>query len=157
MDIRYQRMLFRLADVIISLASIFLLLDAVLGFTGHPEMRSVQSQPVGQYIDYTNLSTSCMGGFSNERTVAGATQVAAHGTPFNAYQITLTNMGSTVITIHSVNVALVNSRGKVFAHQQAGLGNGAGITLGLGQSRQLVEAYGISHPVASCDVLGWRS
>jgi hypothetical protein len=157
MDARRERILIRLAEVIIFGASVFILLDAVLGFTGHQEMPPAQSQPVSGNIDSANLSTSCMGGFSNERTVGGVTQVASHGTPFNAYRVTLTNIGSTVITIHSVNVALVNSQNKVFAQHHTDLGDGAGITLNPGQWRQIVEAYGISHPVASCEVLSWHS
>lgn len=156
MDIRYQIILFRVADVIISLAAIFLLLDAVLGFTGPHKTHSPQSRPASSNIYPTSVSASCTGGFSNERTVNGVTQVALHGTPFNAYQVTLTNVGSTAITIHSVTVALVNSQHKVFAQQHASLGNGAGITLGLGQSRHIVEASGINHPVASCQVLSWH-
>lgn len=157
MDIRRKRILIRLADVVISLTAIFLLLDAVLGFTRHREMRSVQSQPASQNIDSANLSASCAGGFANKRTVNGVTQVAPHGTPFNAYQVTLTNTGGTVITVRSVNVELVNSQDKVFAQHHTDLGGGAGITLNLGQSRQVVEAYGISHPVASCEILSWQS
>ena len=157
MNIRHERILFRLADVIISLAAIFLLLDAMLGFTRHQEMRSAQPQPVSQNINSSNLSTSCIGGFSNERTIDGVTQVASHGKPFNAYQMTLTNIGGTVVTIHSVNVELVNSQNKVFAQHHTDLGDGAGITLNLGQSRQIVEASGINHPVASCEILSWQS
>ena len=157
MDVRRKRILIRLAEVIVFLTAIFLLLDAMLGFTRHRGMRSAQSQSVSQNIDSTNLSTSCIGGFSNERTVDGVTRVASHGTPFNAYQITLTNIGNTVITIHSMNVELVNSQKKVFAQHHTDLGDGAGITLNPGQSRQIVEAYGISHPVASCEILSWQS
>lgn len=157
MDSRPKRILFRLADAVVSLASIFLLLDAALGFTWHQETRPAQSQYVSQAIDYTSLSTSCTGGFSNKRTTDGVTQIAAHGTPFNAYQITLTNMGDTVITVRSVTVDLAGSRNEVFAQHRANLGDGAGITLGLGQSRQIVETSGITHPVASCAILGWQS
>ncbi len=157
MDIRRKRILIRLADVIISLTAIFLLLDAILGFTRHQEIRSAQSQPVSQNIYPASLSASCTGGFANKRTVNGVTQVAPHGTPFNAYQITLTNTGGTAITVRSVNVELVNSQDKVFAQHHTDLGDGAGITLNLGQSRQIIEAYGISHPVASCKIISWQS
>ncbi len=156
MDVQRKRILVRLAEVIVFLAAIFLLLDAMLGFT-HQEVRSAQSQPVSQHIDSANLSASCIGGFSNKRTVDGVTQVASHGTPFNAYQVTLTNIGNTVMTIHSMNVELVNSQNRVFAQHYTDLGDGAGITLNPGQSRQIVEAYGINHPVASCKILSWQS
>jgi hypothetical protein len=157
MDVRHRRILLGLAEVIIFLASIFLLLDAMLGFTGQQEMPSAQSQSVSQNIDSANLSASCVGGFSNERTVGGVTQVASHGAPFNAYQIALANIGSTAITVHGVNVELVNSQNKVFAQHYTHLGDGAGITLNPGQSRRIVEAYGISHPVSSCQILSWQS
>lgn len=157
MDIRRKRILIRLADIVISLAAIFLLLDAILGFTRNHETRPAQSQPASQNIDPANLSATCTGGFSNKRTVNGLTQVAPRGTPFNAYKITLTNTGGTVITVHSVKVQLVNKQNEVFAQHRASLGGGAGITLNLGQSRQIVEAYGISHPVASCEILSWQS
>jgi hypothetical protein len=158
MDIHRERTLFRLADVLIILVSIFVLLDAMRGFTKHQEMRSVQSRPVSQIsqnIHSTNLSKSCIGGFSNQRMVDGVTQVAPHGTPFNAYQMTFTNTGNAGITIYSVTVELVNNQNKVFAQQHINLGNGAGITLGLEQSRQIVETAGINQAVASCKIVSW--
>jgi hypothetical protein len=157
MDARRKHMLIRLAEAVVFLTAIFLLLDAMLGFTRHQDTRSAQSQSASQSAGSANLSTSCIGGFSNERTVDGVTQVASHGTPFNAYQITLTNRGGTVLTVHSVNVELVNSQNKVFAQHHAELGDGAGITLNPGQSRRIVDADGINHPVASCEILSWRS
>jgi hypothetical protein len=158
MDIRRQRILFRLADAVIGLASIFLLLDAMVGFTGPRPALQAQSQPSGNIdsINSAHLYTSCMGGFANERTVGRVTQVAAHGTPFNAYQITLTNIGTTALTVRGVNVELTDTRNRIFTQHYTDLGNGAGIRLGLGQSRQLVEAYGIGHPVASCQILSWQ-
>jgi hypothetical protein len=157
MDIHRERTLFRLADVLVTLVSIFILADAMLGFTGRQEIRSVQSQPISQITDSTNLSTSCVGGFSNQRTVDGVTQTAPHGTPFNAYQMTFTNTGSSAITIYSVTVELLNSQNKVFAQPRTNLGNGGGITLNLGQSRQVVETAGVNHRVASCEILSWQS
>lgn len=155
MNARLRRILLRLAEAIVFLASIFLLLDAMFQFTGHQEAPAAQSQPVSRS---TNLSTSCIGGFSNKRTVDGVTQVASHGTPFNAYQITLTNIGNTVLTIHSLKTELINSQDKVFAqHYTDDLGHGAGVTLNPGQSRQIVEAYGINYPVAKCEILSWQS
>lgn len=158
MNIQHKRMLFRVADVLITLMAIFLLLDALLGFTRHPGGSSAQSRPVSQNGRYTNLSTSCVGGFSNRRTVGGVTQIASHGTPFNAYQLTLTNTGNTVLTIYSVTVDLTDSQGHIFGRQHdTNLANGTGITLNLGQSRQLVETAGVNHPVASCDLISWQS
>ncbi|HEY6279693.1 MAG TPA: hypothetical protein VIX86_25575 [Streptosporangiaceae bacterium] len=156
MDVRRERILLRLAEVIIFLASIFLLLDAMLEFTGHQLTPSAPPQHVSQNIDSANLSTSCTGGFSNERTVGGVTQVASQGTPFNAYRVTLTNIGSTVITVHGVNVELVNSQNKIFSQHYTHVGDGAGVTLNPGQSRRIVEAYGISRPVAWCEILSWQ-
>ncbi len=155
MNAQLRRILLRLAEAIVFLVSIFLLLDAMFQFTGRQETPPAQSQPVSRS---TNLSTSCIGGFANKRTVDGVTQVASHGTPFNAYQITLTNIGNTALTIHSLKTELINSQGKVFAqHHTDALGHGAGVTLNPGQSRQIVEAYGINHPVAGCEILGWQS
>jgi hypothetical protein len=156
MDIHRERTLFRLADVLVTLVSIFLLADAMLGFTGR-QIRSVQSRPISQITDSANLSTSCVGGFSNQRTVDGVTQIAPRGTPFNAYQMTFTNTGNTAITVYSVTAELLNSQNKVFAQQRTNLGNGAGITLSLGQSRQIVETAGVNHAVASCEILSWQS
>jgi hypothetical protein len=157
MDIRRRRTLFRLADVLISLVAIFILLDAMFGFTSHHKVRSAQPQPPAQSASTAaNLSTSCVGGFSNQRIVDGVVQVASHGMPFNAYQVTLTNTGNTAVTIYSMTVELVNNQNKVFAQQHTNLGNGAGITLNLGQSRQIVETAGVNHPVASCEILGWQ-
>lgn len=157
MDIRRTRILFGLAEAIVFLAAIFILLDAVLGFTGHQEAGSAKPQAASQNFDSTDLSTSCVGGFANERTVNGTTQVASHGTPFNAYRISLTDIGISDITIYSLDVDLLNSRHQVFAQHHTGLGHGAGITLAPGQTRQVVEAYGIGHPVASCEILSWQS
>ncbi len=156
MDIRYQRRLFRLADVLITLLAVFLLLDAMFGFTKHHVINSAQLQAAARGVSSSNLSTSCRGGFSNQRTVGGVTQIAPHGTPFNAYQVTLTNIGNRVITIDELTVELRDYKDNVFAQQHdADLGDGSGITLGLGQSRTILETTGISQPVASCDVLGW--
>lgn len=157
MDIRRTRILSGLAETIIILAAVFLLLDALLGFTASPGIRLVRAQAASQAIDSTDLSASCAGGFADEQTVGGVTRVAAHGMPFNAYQVTLTNIGITDFTIYSMNVDLVNSRGQVFAQHHSVLGGGAGITLKPGESRQVVEAYGIGHPVASCEVVSWQS
>ena len=155
MNIHRERTLLRLADVLIVLASIFVLLDAMRVFTKHQELRPVQSRPVSQNIRSTNPSTSCIGGFSNERTVDGVTQVAPHGTPFNAYQMTFTNTGAVGLTVYSVTVELIGNQNKVFAQQHLNLGNGAGITVGRGQSRQIVETAGIDHAVASCKIISW--
>jgi len=154
MDIGRKRILSGLAEAVIILASIFLLLDAVLGFTGRRVAPSVQVRPASQISDYANLSASCTGGFSNERTLGGVTQVASGGTPFNAYQVTFSNTGDTVIMVQSVDVALVNSQQQIFARHHASLGSG--IILSPGQSQQVVEAYGISQPVASCQILSWQ-
>lgn len=156
-DTRRLRIFSGLAEIVIVLAAAFLLLDAVLGFTGNQRLRSAQLQPMSQYADSTNLSTSCAGGFANKRTVDGTTQVAPHGTPFNAYEVTLTNIGITAFTVYSLTVDLADSRDQVFARHSSGLGDGAGVTLRPGQSRRVIEAYGIRRPVASCEVLSWRS
>ena len=102
MDIRRTRILFRLADVVISVASVFLLLDAMLGFTGRQGAFPAQPQLTSLYINSANVATSCLGGFSNEQKVGGVTEVAPHGAPFNAYRVTLTNIGSSVLTVHGV-------------------------------------------------------
>lgn len=156
MDIRHQRTLFRLADALVTLAAVFLLLDAMLGFTKHHIINSAQLQASAEHVTLTNLSTSCIGGSTNQRTVHGVTQVAPHGTPFSAYQVTLTNIGNRVITIYDLTVELRDYKNSVYAQQQAtDLGNGSGITLYLGQSRTIVETTGLEQPVASCQVLGW--
>ncbi len=157
MDIRRTRILFRLADVVISVASVFLLLDAMLGFTGRPGAFPAQPQLTSVYINSANVSTSCLGGFSNEQKVGGVTEVAPQGAPFNAYRVTLTNIGSSVLTIHGVNTGLIDRQDKIFTEHYTELGGGSGIRLGPGQSRQIVEAYGIGHPVAGCTVLSWQS
>lgn len=157
MDARRLRIFYGLAEVIIVLAALFLLLDAALGFTGSQARRPGQLRPVSQYADSTDLSASCAGGFANERTVDGTTQVAPRGTPFNAYEVTLTNIGITDFTIYSLNVALADGKDVVFARHHSDLGGGAGITLKPGDSRRIIEAYGIRRPVASCEVLSWRS
>lgn len=156
MDIQRMRTLFRLMDVVIGVASVFLLLDAMLGFTGQRAAFSAQPRLTSLYINSASLSTACLGGFSNERTVAGTTQVAAHGTPFNAYQITLTNIGGSALTIHGLNAGLIDRQNKVFTEHYTDLG-GSGLTLGPGQSRRIVEAYGIHRAVAACEVLSWQS
>ncbi len=156
MDIRHQRILFRLADALVTLAAVFLLLDAMLGFTKHHIINSEQLQASAEHVTSTNLSTSCIGGATNQRTVHGVTQVAPHGTPFSAYQVTLTNIGNRIITIYDLTVELRDYMNSVYAQQQAtDLGNGSGITLNLGQSRTIVETTGLKQPVASCQVLGW--
>ena len=153
MDIRHRRKYYRLADVLISLTAVFLLLDAAMGFTKH----QVQFKATALDVTSSNLSTSCIGGFTNQRTVDGVIQVAPHGMPFNAYQVTFTNVGNKVITIYNVTVELRDSGGSVFAQpQDTNLGNGSGITLGLGQSRTIIATTGASQPVASCQVLGWQ-
>lgn len=157
MDIRRQRIFFGLAEVIVVMAAIFLLLDAILGFTARPGTPSVQARSVSQYMDPANLSASCTGGFSNKRTLNGVTQVAPHGMPFNAYRLALTNMGDAALTIRSVEVALIGSQNMVFARHRSDLGGGAGLTLRPGQSSRIVEAYGIDHPVAWCQILSWQS
>ncbi|MGP7997806.1 MAG: hypothetical protein ACLPKI_10845 [Streptosporangiaceae bacterium] len=142
--------------MLITLLAVFLLLDAMFGFTKHHVINSAQLQAAARGVSSSNLSTSCRGGFSNQRTVGGVTQIAPHGTPFNAYQVTLTNIGNRVITIDELTVELRDYKDNVFAQQHdADLGDGSGITLGLGQSRTILETTGISQPVASCDVLGW--
>lgn len=156
MDIRYQHILFRLADILVTLAAIFLLLDAMLGFTKHHIIDSAQLQARAEHVTSTNLSTSCIGGATNQRTVHGVTQVAPHGTPYSAYQVTFTNIGNRVITIYGVTVELRDYSNNVYAQQRAtNLGHGAGITLDLGQSRTVVEPTGMKQPVASCQVLSW--
>ncbi len=157
MNIQHQRTLFRIADIIIALASIFLLLDAAIGFTRPQQKATVQVQPAGGEVDSPNLAVSCTGGFANQRIIGGVTQVAPHGTPFNAYQLTLQNIASTAITVYGVSVDLVNSQNQVFARQRPALGNGAGLTLRPGQSREIVETAGVNHQVASCEVLTWQS
>lgn len=156
MDVRRKRILFGVAEAVVILAAVFLLLDAVLGFTRHRGVPSAQPRPASPDTGSGKLAASCRGGFSNERTVHGVTQVASHGMPFNAYQVTLTNRGSAAVTVHSVSVELVNSRNEIFARHRTELGHGAGITLNPGRSRRIVEAYGISHPVASCEIAGWQ-
>lgn len=156
MDIRHQHILFRLADILVTLAAIFLLLDAMFGFTKHHIRDSAQLQARAEHVTSTNLSTSCIGGSTNQRTVHGVTQVARHGTPFSAYQVTFTNIGNRAITIYDVTVELRDYNNTVYAQQRAtGLGHGAGITLNLGQSRTVMEPTGMKQPVASCQVLSW--
>ncbi len=156
MDIRHQRILFRLADALVTLAAVFLLLDAVLGFTKHHIINSAQLQARAENVTATNLATSCIGGSTNQRTVRGVTQVVPHGTPYRAYQVTLTNIGNRVITIYDLTVELRDYDNTVYARQRAtNLGNGSGITLNLGQSRTVVEPTGMKQPVAYCQVLGW--
>ena len=157
MDIRRQRIFFGLAEVIVVMAAVFLLLDAILGFTARPGARSVQTRSFSQYLDPANLSASCAGGFSNKQTVKGVTQVASRGTPFNAYRLSFTNMGDAALTIRSVSVELIGSQNAIFARHRSDLGGGAGLTLRPGQSGQIVEAYGIDHPVVSCQILSWQS
>jgi hypothetical protein len=157
MDIRRQRIFFGLAEVIVVMAAVFLLLDAILGFTARSATRSVQERSFSQYLESANLSASCGGGFSNKQTVKGVTQVASRGTPFNAYRLAFTNMGDAALTIRSVNVALIGSQNRIFARHRSDLGDGAGLTVRPGQSSEIVEAYGIDHPVASCQILSWRS
>jgi hypothetical protein len=152
MYIRRQRILFRLADILVTLAAVFLLLDAMFGFTKH---HIADPESSGQ-VTSNNLSTSCVGGSTNQRTVHGVTQTAPHGTPYSAYQVTLTNIGNRVITIYGLTVELRDYSNTVYAQQHAtDLGNGAGITLHLGQSRTVIEPTGMTQPVASCQVLGW--
>lgn len=108
------------------------------------------------HITSTNLATSCIGGSTNQRTVHGVTQTAPHGTPYSAYQVTLTNIGNRVITIYDLTVELRDYSNTVYAQQHANdLGHGAGITLNLGQSRTITEPTGMTQPVASCQVLSW--
>jgi|HubBroStandDraft_3_1064219.scaffolds.fasta_scaffold35818_2 hypothetical protein len=156
MYIRHQRILFRLADILVSLAAVFLLLDAMFGFTKHHITDSAQLQARAEHITSTNLATSCIGGSTNQRTVHGVTQTAPHGTPYSAYQVTLTNIGNRVITIYDLTVELRDYSNTVYAQQHANdLGHGAGITLNLGQSRTITEPTGMTQPVASCQVLSW--
>jgi hypothetical protein len=156
MYIRHQRILFRLADILVTLAAVFILLDAMLGFTKHHVISSAQLQAQAQHVTSANLSTSCIGGSTNQRTVHGVTRVAPHGTPYSAYQVTLTNIGNRVITIYDVTVELRDYNNDVYAQEHAtGLGNGYGITLNLGQSRTVIEPTGMKQPVASCQVLSW--
>ena len=157
MNIERGRILFRTADILITLTAVFFLLYMLVGSARHHDIRSAPPPTGNQDADYTNLTTSCTGGFSNQRTVAGQTQVASHGAPFNAYQLTFTNGGNTIVTIYGVSVDLADYQHHVFARPHDGnLGNGAGITLGVGQSRQIVETAGATHPVASCDVASWQ-
>ncbi len=156
MYIRHQRILFRLADILVSLAAVFLLLDAMFGFTKHHITDSAQLQARAEHITSANLATSCIGGSTNQRTVHGVTQTAPHGTPYSAYQVTLTNIGNRVITIYDLTVELRDYSNAVYAQQHANdLGHGAGITLNLGQSRTITEPTGMTQPVASCQVLSW--
>ncbi|SRR5581483_11699189 len=156
MYIRHQRILFRLADILVTLAAVFLLLDAMLGFTKHHVISSAQLQAQAEHVTSSNLSTSCVGGSTNQQTVHGVTRVAPHGTPYSAYQVTLTNIGNRVITIYDVTVELRGYNNVVYAQQHAsGLGDGYGITLNLGQSRTVTEPTGMKQPVASCQVLSW--
>jgi hypothetical protein len=88
--------------------------------------------------------------------VHGVTQTAPHGTPYSAYQVTLTNIGNRVITIYDLTVELRDYSNTVYAQQHAtDLGHGDGITLNLGQSRTVIEPTGMTQPVASCQVLSW--
>jgi hypothetical protein len=156
MHIRHQRNLFRLADILISLASVFLLLDAMFGFTKHHIADPPQLQASTEHITSSNLATSCIGGSTNQRSVHGVTQTAPHGTPYSAYQVTLTNTGNRVITIYDLTVELRDYSNTVYAQQHAtDLGHGDGITLSLGQSRTVIEPTGMTQPVASCQVLSW--
>lgn len=157
MNMKRGRILFRTADILITLTAIFFLLYTILGLTKHQDARSAPPRFGNQDATYTNLSTSCTGGFSNQRTVRGKTQIASHGAPFNAYQLTFTNSGNTIVTIYGVTVDLANYQHHVFARaRDSNLGNGAGITLGVGQSRQIVETAGATYPVASCEVVSWQ-
>ncbi|MFI5067136.1 MAG: hypothetical protein ACHP9Z_24580 [Streptosporangiales bacterium] len=157
MNIQRERILFRLADTLITLVAIFLLLDAMLGFTRHQQAGPARPQLVTQDADAADLTTSCLGGFTNQRTVHGRIQVAAHGTPFNAYQLTFINTGTGTMKIHGVTVNLVDSSNHIFARQHiTRLVRGHSMTLSPDQPRQIVETAGIKHPVASCDVLSWQ-
>ena len=157
MNIQHQRTLFRIADIVIALFSIFLLLDATIGFTRPQQKTTVQAQPAAGEINSPDLAASCIGGFANQRTVGGVTQTASHGMPFNAYQLTLQNIGTTAITVYGVRVDLVNSQNQVFARLRPALGDGAGVTLRPGQSREIIETAGVNHRVASCEILTWQS
>jgi hypothetical protein len=157
MNIEQKRILFRTADILITLTAIFFLLYTIVGFTRHQEARAASPRLGNQDTNYTNLSTTCTGGFSNQRTVGGKTQIASRGAPFNAYQLTFTNSGNTIVTIYGVTVDLANYQHHVFARpHDSNVGNGAGITLGVGQTRQIVETAGATQPVASCDVASWQ-
>ena len=157
MNIEQERKLFRTADILITLTAIFFLLYLIVGPTRHTDSRSAPPRTGNQDTNYTNLTTSCTGGFSNQRTVDGKTQVASRGAPFNAYQVTFTNSGNSVVTIYGVTVDLADYSHHVFARpHDINLGNSAGITLGTGQSRQIVETAGATHPVASCEVASWQ-
>jgi hypothetical protein len=157
MNIKRGRILFRTADILITLTAIFFLLYTILGSTRHQDAPSAPPRLGNQDATYTNLSTLCTGGFSNQRTVRGKVQVASRGAPFNAYQLTFTNSGNTIVTIYGVTVDLADYRHHVFARpHDSNLGNGAGITLGVGQSRQIVETAGATYPVASCEVVSWQ-
>ena len=156
MNIQRERTLFRLADILITLVAVFLLLDAMLGFTRH-QASPARPQLVTHDANAADLTTSCLGGFSNQRTVNGKTQVAAHGTPFNAYQLTFINTGTGTMKIYGVTVNLVDSSNHIFARQHiTRLVRGHSMTLSPDQPRQIVETAGIKHPVASCDVLSWQ-
>jgi hypothetical protein len=157
MNIERGRILFRTADILITLTAAFFLLYMLVGSARHHDIPSAPPRTGNPDADYTNLTTSCTGGFSNQRTVAGQTQVASHGAPFNAYQLTFTNGGNTIVTIYGVSVDLADYSHHVFARpHDSNLGNGAGITLGVGQSRQIVETAGATYPVASCEVVSWQ-
>jgi len=152
MYIRHQRILFRLADILVTLAAVFLLLDAMFGFT----KQHIADPAHVSNVTSSNLATSCIGGSTNQRTVHGVTQTAPHGTPYSAYQVTLTNIGNRVITIYDLTVELRDYSNTVYAQQHAtDLGHGAGITLSLGQSRTVIEPTGMTQPVASCQVVSW--
>ena len=157
MNIERERILFRTADVLITLTAIFFLLYILVGSARHHDIRPAPPRTGNQDAGYTNLTTSCTGGFSNQRTVGGQTQVASRGAPFNAYQLTFTNSGNTIVTVYGVTVDLADYRHRVFARpQDSNLNNGAGITLGVGQSRQIVETAGATQPVASCEMVSWQ-
>jgi hypothetical protein len=157
MNTEQGRILSRTADILITLTAIFFLLYLIVGSTRHQDARPAPPRTGNQDANYTNLTTSCTGGFSNQRIVDGQTQVASRGAPFNAYQVTFTNSGNTVVTIYGVTVDLADYQHHVFAQpHDNSLGNGAGITLGTGQSRQIVETAGATHPVASCEVVSWQ-
>ena len=102
MNIQRERVLFKLADILISVVAIFLLLDAMLGFTRHRQISPARPQLVTQEANAATLTTSCLGGFSNQRTIDGKTQVASHGTPFNAYQLTFTNTSKGIIKVPAI-------------------------------------------------------
>lgn len=157
MNSEQGRILSRTADILITLTAVFFLLYILVGSTRHQDARSAPPRTGNQDANYTNLATSCTGGFSNQRTVDGQTQVASRGAPFDAYQVTFTNSGNTVVTIYGVTVDLADYQHHVFATpHDNNLGNGAGITLGTGQSRQIIETAGATYPVASCEVASWQ-